>query len=712
MMITSKEQLLAYRSEQDPVVRPANGSNRIDVLVGMGTCDIAAGAKETLAKLRDLVHERRLDHIVVSSVGCIGYCSEEPTVEVRIPDREPLVFRRITEDRVEALLEDILVEQHLPRADELIPSFHQSGIHLENQKTLIVCAGQNAPIGNDVIALLKNEVATQGLSDTVRIIAAGCGEFHDQSTAVKVQPDNILYDKVTPADVDDIVRLHLKHGVVVDRLIAEDTHDALDDVHIDFYKKQYRIALRNCGYIDPENIDQYIAARGYEALAECLTNKQPKDVIDIVKASQLRGRGGGGFSTGLKWDLTARETSDEKYVICNADEGDPGAFMDRSILEGDPHSVIEAMAIAGYATGSNHGIVYIRAEYPLAIERLVVAIGQARSYGFLGKNLFQSGFDFDIELRLGAGAFVCGEETALIHSIEGCRGEPTKKPPFPSVSGFRQKPTTVNNVETFANIAPIILNGPEWFSSIGTETSKGTKVFALAGKVNNIGLIEVPMGTTLREIIFEIGGGIVHNRAFKALQTGGPSGGVVTAEHLDTPIDYESLRAIGSMMGSGGMIVLDEEDDMVQLAKFYLDFTQDESCGKCTPCRIGTKRLYEILERLTNMQGSQYDLELLEDLSVNIKNSALCGLGQSAPNPVLSTLHYFRDEYNAYADRTKRTAYRILEDECIGCTKCARVCPVDCIEGTVKLPHIIDEDTCIACGACYDACPVHAIERP
>jgi NADH:ubiquinone oxidoreductase subunit F (NADH-binding) len=512
--------------------------------------------------------------------------------------------------------------------------------------------------------------------------------------------------------VDDIVRLHLKHGVVVDRLIAEDTHDALDDVHIDFYKKQYRIALRNCGYIDPENIDQYIAARGYEALAECLTNKQPKDVIDIVKASQLRGRGGGGFSTGLKWDLTARETSDEKYVICNADEGDPGAFMDRSILEGDPHSVIEAMAIAGYATGSNHGIVYIRAEYPLAIERLVVAIGQARSYGFLGKNLFQSGFDFDIELRLGAGAFVCGEETALIHSIEGCRGEPTKKPPFPSVSGFRQKPTTVNNVETFANIAPIILNGPEWFSSIGTETSKGTKVFALAGKVNNIGLIEVPMGTTLREIIFEIGGGIVHNRAFKALQTGGPSGGVVTAEHLDTPIDYESLRAIGSMMGSGGMIVLDEEDDMVQLAKFYLDFTQDESCGKCTPCRIGTKRLYEILERLTNMQGSQYDLELLEDLSVNIKNSALCGLGQSAPNPVLSTLHYFRDEYNAYADRTKRTAYRILEDECIGCTKCARVCPVDCIEGTVKLPHIIDEDTCIACGACYDACPVHAIERP
>jgi NADH:ubiquinone oxidoreductase subunit F (NADH-binding)/(2Fe-2S) ferredoxin len=555
-------------------------------------------------------------------------------------------------------------------------------------------------------------VATQGLSDTVRIIAAGCGEFHDQSTAVKVQPDNILYDKVTPADVDDIVRLHLKHGVVVDRLIAEDTHDALDDVHIDFYRKQYRIALRNCGYIDPENIDQYIAARGYEALAECLTNKQPKDVIDIIKASQLRGRGGGGFSTGLKWDLTARETSDEKYVICNADEGDPGAFMDRSILEGDPHSVIEAMAIAGYATGSNHGIVYIRAEYPLAIERLVVAIGQARSYGFLGKNLFQSGFDFDIELRLGAGAFVCGEETALIHSIEGCRGEPTKKPPFPSVSGFRQKPTTVNNVETFANIAPIILNGPEWFSSIGTETSKGTKVFALAGKVNNIGLIEVPMGTTLREIIFEIGGGIVHNRAFKALQTGGPSGGVVTAEHLDTPIDYESLRAIGSMMGSGGMIVLDEEDDMVQLAKFYLDFTQDESCGKCTPCRIGTKRLYEILERLTNMQGSQYDLELLEDLSVNIKNSALCGLGQSAPNPVLSTLHYFRDEYNAYADRTKRTAYRILEDECIGCTKCARVCPVDCIEGTVKLPHIIDEDACIACGACYDACPVHAIERP
>ncbi|MEC9485416.1 MAG: NADH-quinone oxidoreductase subunit NuoF [Candidatus Izemoplasma sp.] len=476
--------------------------------------------------------------------------------------------------------------------------------------------------------------------------------------------------------------------------------------------KQYRIALRNCGFINPENIDEYIAVKGYQALGKALTEYTPKEVINIVKEAHLRGRGGGGFPTGLKWELTAREQSDEKYIICNADEGDPGAFMDRSILEGDPHSVLEAMAIAGYAIGSNKGYIYIRAEYPLAISRLQIAIDQARDYGLLGDNIFDSGFDFDIELKLGAGAFVCGEETALINSLQGLRGEPNKKPPFPSVSGFRGKPTSVNNVETFANIPAIIMKGADWFNTIGTEHSKGTKVFALAGKVNNVGLVEVPMGTTLRDIIYDIGGGIADGKAFKAVQTGGPSGGVITEENLDTPIDYESIRKIGSMMGSGGMIVLDEDTDMVEISKFYLDFTQDESCGKCTPCRIGTKRLYEILDRLTSMEGQPEDLDLLEELAHNVKDSSLCGLGQSAPNPILSTIDRFREEYEAYAYRTKKTTYSIDKDNCIGCTKCSRVCPVDCITGEVKQPHVINESECIACGACYNACPVDAIIKP
>lgn len=476
--------------------------------------------------------------------------------------------------------------------------------------------------------------------------------------------------------------------------------------------KQFRIALRNCGLINPENINEYIAVKGYEALATVLENYTSTEVIDIMKKSKLRGRGGGGFSTGLKWELTANQPSDEKYVICNADEGDPGAFMDRSILEGDPHSVLEAMTIAGYAIGAHNGVIYCRAEYPLAIKRLNIAMKQARKMGFLGKDIFSSGFDFDIEIRLGAGAFVCGEETALINSLEGKRGEPSKKPPFPSVEGFRGKPTSVNNVETFANITSIILNGSDWFSNIGTKGSKGTKVFALAGKVNNIGLVEVPMGTTLKEIIFDIGGGMIGGKDFKAVQTGGPSGGVIPRDHLDTPIDYESLREVGSMMGSGGMIVLDEDDDMVQLSRFYLDFTQDESCGKCTPCRIGTKRLYEILDRLCKMEGSPKDLDILENLAINVKNSSLCGLGQSAPNPILSTLEYFHEEYEQYAYRTKKQAYTIIADKCIGCTKCAKVCPVSCITGTIKQPHVIDESSCIACGACFTVCPVSAIERP
>ncbi len=588
---------------------------------------------------------------------------------------------------------------------------------MKERMTILVCGGTGcmASQSEEMITALNEGLDKVNLKDEVKVIKTGCFGFCGQGPIIKIQPDNVFYVKVKLADIDEIIEEHIVKGRKVERLLFEDPKTSnLVPEHkdMDFYKKQYRIALRNCGLIDPEEIKEYIGVRGYEALAICLADHSPKDVIQIVKDSQLRGRGGGGFPTGLKWEFTEREVSEQKYIICNADEGDPGAFMDRSILEGDPHSVLESMAIAGYAIGASVGVVYIRAEYPLAIHRLETAIAQARQYGFLGKDIFGSGFDFDIEVRLGAGAFVCGEETALINSIEGLRGEPNKKPPFPSVSGYKKKPTSVNNVETFANIPPIILKGAEWFSSIGTEGSKGTKVFALAGKVNNIGLVEVPMGTTLREIIFDIGGGIIDGKGFKAVQTGGPSGGVITAADLDTPIDYESLKNIGSMMGSGGMIVLDEDDDMVELSKFYLDFTQDESCGKCTPCRIGTKRMYEILEKLTNMEGAPEDLLVLEDLALNIKQSSLCGLGQTAPNPVLSTLEYFKEEYDAYANRTKKTAYSIVDEKCIGCTKCARVCPVECITGKVKEVHIIDEDACIACGACYTACPKDAILKP
>jgi len=532
---------------------------------------------------------------------------------------------------------------------------------------------------------------------------------------IKIEPDDVTYVKVTVSDVEDIFHQHILNGTTVKRLLYKEPHqkEATEESSgMEFYKKQMRIALRNCGEIDPENIEHYIANDGYFALGKCLTELSSEDVINIIQESELRGRGGGGFPTGLKWRFTAAVKSDEKYVICNADEGDPGAFMDRSISEGDPHSVIEAMAIAGYAIGASTGLIYIRAEYGLATNRLRVAIKQAKEAGLLGKNIFGSGFDFDIQIKLGAGAFVCGEETALIHSMEGHRGEPSNKPPFPSESGFRGKPSNVNNVETFANVPAIILNGSEWFKSIGTKNSKGTKVFALAGNVRNIGLVEVPMGTTFNEIVFDIGGGHPEGKEIKAIQIGGPSGGVITKDYFDTPIDYDSVTEIGAMMGSGGLIVMDEDNDMVEIAKFYLDFTQDESCGKCTPCRIGTKRMYEILERLTNMEGSPNDLVLLETLGENIKNASLCGLGQTAPNPVLSTMRFFKEEYEAYAYRTKRTKYAVDEEKCIGCTKCARVCPVSCISGKVREVHFIDEDACIACGACYEACPKDAIIKP
>ena len=694
---------------------------KLRITVGSATCENAAGANEVAKRLEELLLKHQVKDVVVGRVGCTGKCDMEPVVTVMGLQTVPNKYIKMTPDKVEKVF-----EQHILGGKPVVEwtMRHHAGPKPAHY-VISLCGGMHCLKANsmDLEKCFVDEIAKQGLTDRVAVTRSACHGLCEHGPIAYVYPDGIVYQKLTPEVVGKIVVQHLKgHRPVTENVwsgerLTNRFFPVFGDVH--FFGKQLRMTLRNCGIIDPESLDEYLSVRGYEAAVKVLTEMSPLDTINAVTKSGLRGRGGGGFPTGVKWNFAAAQKSDTKYIVCNADEGDPGAFMDRSTIEGDPHTIVEGMIVGGYAIGAKQGYVYIRAEYPLAIKRLEIAIAAARKAGFLGKGIFGTDFDFDIEIRLGAGAFVCGEETALIHSIEGQRGTPRPRPPYPAVSGLWGQPTVINNVETLANIPVVILDGPEWFASIGTAKSKGTKVFALAGKVCNTGLVEVPMGTTLREVVFEVGGGIRDGKAFKAVQTGGPAGGCLPESYLDTPVDYESLAAAGSIMGSGGMIVIDEDSCMVDVARYFLDFTQDESCGKCTPCREGTKRMLEILQRITAGKGVEGDIDKLLRLGDTIKKTSLCGLGQAAPNPVISTIKHFRAEYEAHIKDKCCPAgvcksligYTIDPVKCVGCGACRRKCPVQCIAGKPKETHVIDQTRCIKCGQCYDACKFDAVKR-
>lgn len=694
---------------------------KMRITVGSATCENAAGADAVYARLSELMEQHKPDDVVISRVGCAGKCDMEPVMTVIGREQIPAKYAQMTAERV-----DEVFEAHVVGGKQVDKYTMRAIAGTPGAKYVVsLCEGRTCLKGGskDLERIFLDELEKHGLSDSVVVMRSACRGLCDVGPVAYVYPDEVMYQKLTVEKVAEIVEKHFVTGRLVDAYTWNEERvtnrflPVFGDVP--FFGKQLRLTLRNCGVIDPESLDEYLAVRGYEAAARAIESLTPASVVESIKTSGLRGRGGGGFPTGVKWDFALAQDADQKYIICNADEGDPGAFMDRSTIEGDPHTLIEGMIIGGYAIGATKGFVYIRAEYPLAIGRIERAIQDAREAGFLGSGIFDSDVDFDIEIRLGAGAFVCGEETALIHSVEGKRGMPRPRPPYPSIEGLWGKPTVINNVETFANIPVIILDGPEWFKSIGTENSAGTKVFALAGDVSNTGLIEVPMGTTLRDVVYGVGGGIMDKRDFKAVQTGGPAGGCLPEAALDTPIDYNTLAQVGSIMGSGGMIVMDDSACMVNVAKFFLDFTQNESCGKCTPCREGTKRMLEILTRISEGDGVEGDVETLLRLADTVKKSSLCGLGQAAPNPVVSTITHFREEYDAHI-RDKHcpagackalSSYEIDAEKCVGCTACSRVCPVNCITGERKEIHVIDQAACIKCGSCYEVCKFDAVKR-